>query len=50
MGIPTFFKKITKEHNLCSFKLKNEVQHFYLDFNSVIYDVIKLVEKDFRDK
>ena len=43
MGIPSYFSYIVKNHNNIIHKLvlyKMEITHFYLDSNSIIYDVI----------
>jgi len=49
MGIPSYFSYIIKNYSKIVKKLEeNNVQptHFYLDCNSIIYDVIKNLEKD----
>jgi 5'-3' exonuclease len=48
MGIPSYFSYIIKNHSNIIKPLNNydiHVTHFYLDCNSIIYDVIKTLEK-----
>jgi 5'-3' exonuclease len=55
MGIPSYFSYIVKNHNNIIRKLSNntiQVNNFYLDCNSIIYDIVhnidftKIVESD----
>ena len=49
MGIPSYFSYIIKNHSNIIKPLNQydiRVTHFYLDCNSIIYDVIKTFEKN----
>jgi 5'-3' exoribonuclease 1 len=49
MGIPSYFSYIIKNHSNIIKPLNQydiHVTHFYLDCNSIIYDVIKTFEKN----
>ena len=41
MGIPSFFRKIVQDYQGVTFWDDNlKVDHFYIDFNAMIYNVI----------
>ena len=51
MGIPSYFSFIVKNHDniikkLC--KLDKNIDNFYLDSNSIIYDSLRQLESEFK--
>ena len=51
MGIPSYFSFIVKNHTdiirkLCN--LNKNVDNFYLDSNSIIYDCLRALEKEYK--
>ncbi len=52
MGIPNYFMHIVKEHRkvIKNLGLIKEVDNFYLDSNSIIYDIVNQQLKEYDDK
>jgi len=51
MGIPSYFSHIVKNHDkiikkIC--QLNKNIDNFYLDSNSIIYDSLRLLEKEYN--
>ena len=52
MGIPSYFSYIIKNYSniirtfAALFSVPNPFQHLYLDCNSIIYDAVRIIEKD----
>ena len=50
MGIPSYFSYIIRNHGTIVKKLKKlnkNIEHFYLDSNSIIYDSLRKIEKEY---
>lgn len=47
MGIPAFFRQIIEKYPSTHYWNKNEkIKHFFIDFNSIIYDTFYALDKD----
>ena len=52
MGIPSYFSYIIRNHGVIVKKLKKlnkNIDHFYLDSNSIIYDALRKIEKEYSE-
>jgi 5'-3' exonuclease len=51
MGIPSYFSYIVKNHDRIIkkiFELNKNIDNFYLDSNSIIYDALRLIENEYN--
>ena len=52
MGIPSYFSFIVKNHgNIVRkiHKLNKNIDNFYLDSNSIVYDCLRALDKNYKD-
>ena len=50
MGIPSYFSYIVKNHANIIKKINKleQIDNFYLDSNSIIYDTLRLISKKYK--
>ena len=51
MGIPSYFSYIVKNHANIIKKINKleQIDNFYLDSNSIIYDTLRLISKKYKN-
>ena len=52
MGVPSYFSYLIRNHKdmlIKLFNFKKEINNLYFDSNSIVYDVLRMLSKDYEN-